>query len=139
PVKGPMVYYPAGPSGDYDGDGRLDLFLVNWFPGNHCRLLHNDSPKRHWLDVRVTGKTVNRMGIGSQVRLYKNGRLGKADALLSYQEVSTGYGYASGQPAVCHFGLGDETAVDVEVTLPNRRRVTRTGVSADRTLHVEEP
>ncbi|MBX6312149.1 MAG: VCBS repeat-containing protein [Isosphaeraceae bacterium] len=31
PIAAPMVYYPAGPSGDYDGDGRLDLFLINWF------------------------------------------------------------------------------------------------------------
>ena len=39
PIAMPMVYYPAGPSGDFDGDGRLDLFLINWFAGNHSRLL----------------------------------------------------------------------------------------------------
>lgn len=42
-VKSPMVYYPAGPTADYDADGRLDLLLVNWFAGNHTRLLHNES------------------------------------------------------------------------------------------------
>lgn len=138
PIKGPMVYYPAGPSGDYDNDGRIDLFLINWFQGNHSRLLHNESPKRHWLDVRVTGKTFNRMGIGSQVRIYKAGQLGKAESLLGYQELSTGYGYASGQPAVCHFGLGDETMVDLHVTLPNGKTTTRTKVAADQALMIEE-
>ncbi|MEK6235578.1 MAG: VCBS repeat-containing protein, partial [Planctomycetales bacterium] len=38
PIQGPMVYFPAGPSGDFDDDGRVDLFLINWFRGNRCRL-----------------------------------------------------------------------------------------------------
>lgn len=139
PIQGPMVYYPAGPSGDYDNDGRIDLFLVNWFQGNHCRLMHNDSPKRHWLNVTVRGKTINRMGIGAQVRLYRPGQLGKADTLLGFQEVSTGYGYASGQPALCHFGLGDESTVDVQAKLPNGKLIAKTGVRADQNLVVEEP
>jgi hypothetical protein len=137
-IQGPMVYYPAGPTGDYDGDGRLDLFLINWFQGNYCRLLHNESPKCHWLDVRVTGKTMNRMGIGAQVRAYKAGQLGKAEALLGFQEVSTDYGYASGQPAVCHFGLGDEQVIDVRVTLPNGKVTEKPGVAADQVLNVQE-
>src|SRR5205085_11755001 len=70
-LKEKMVYYPAGPSGDYDNDGRLDLFLVNWFSGRSCVLLHNESPKRRWLDVQVVGKTMNRMGIGAKVTLKK--------------------------------------------------------------------
>jgi hypothetical protein len=137
PIKAPMVYYPAGPSGDYDGDGRLDLFLINWFQGNHCRLLRNDSPRRHWLAVRVEGKkTMNRMGIGAQVRLYRAGELGKAGALLGFQEVTTGYGYASGQPAVCHFGLGDAARVDVEITLAGGGRITRRDVAADQAVTI---
>lgn len=139
PIKAPMVYYPAGPSGDYDNDGRLDLFLVNWFPENHCRLLHNDSPKRHWLQVRVAGKTMNRMGIGAQIRLYKAGKSGQADALLGFQEITIGFGYASGQPAMAHFGLGDETAVDVEVQLPGGKAVKKAKVAADQRVVIEEP
>jgi len=65
-----MVYYSTGPSADYDGDGRVDLFLVNWFEGNYSRLMRNDSPPRHWLDVEVRGgDDFNRMGIGSQIRV----------------------------------------------------------------------
>ena len=135
PVEGEMVYFPAGPSGDFDGDGRVDLFLVNWFAGNHCRLLRNDSPKRHWLDVQVVGKKMNRMGIGAVVRLT---RAGKPNELLGRQEVSTGYGYASGQPAVCHFGMGDVTEVDVEVRLPHGPVIRQTSVKADQKLVVRE-
>lgn len=138
PIKAPMIYFPAGPSGDYDKDGRLDLFLINWFEDNHCRLLHNECAKKHWLDVQVVGKTVNRMGIGAVVQVYATGKLGDPAALLGVQEIATGYGYASGQPAICHFGLGDVASVDVRVTLPNGKSLMRKGVTADQRLKLEE-
>ncbi len=138
PIKGPMVYYPTGPSADYDNDGRMDLFLVNWFQGNHCRLLHNDSPKRHWLKVAVRGKKMNRMGIGAQVKIYSAGTSARAEGLLGFQELATGYGFAAGQPALCHFGLGDEKAVDVVVRLPGGKTLTRRNVKADQQILVEE-
>ena len=40
-------------------------------------------------------------------------------ALLGCREISVGYGYASGQAAIAHFGLGKEESVDVEVILPH--------------------
>lgn len=139
PIKEPMVYYPAGPSGDFDGDGRLDLFLINWFANNHSRLLRNVSPVNHWLQVRVIGRKMNRMGIGAQVRLFAAGHAGQSDRLLGLQEVSTGYGYASGQPAMCHFGLGNVASVDVTVRLPSGQVLTRPNIKADQLLTVEEP
>jgi len=139
PAKNANAYFPAGPSCDFDGDGRIDLFLVNWFQGNHCRLLQNLSPPKAWLDVRVVGKTTNRMGIGSKIAVYKAGQLGKAEALLGYREISIGYGYASGQLALAHFGLGDATAVDVRVTLPGGKAVIdRAGVKANQVLTINE-
>jgi hypothetical protein len=79
------------------------------------------------------------MGIGAQVRIYKAGQLGKPEALLGLQEMSTGYGYASGQPAACHFGLGNESQVDVHVKLPNGKVIEKTTVTADKLLVVDEP
>ena len=138
PIKEPMVYYPAGPSADYNKDGRIDLFLINWFEGNYCRLLENQCDKRRWLNVRVVGKTMNRMGIGAQVKVYKAGQLGKAQGLLGFQEVTTGYGYASGQPAVCHFGLDKADRVDVLIQLPNGKRIEQPNVKSDQTLTITE-
>src|SRR5204862_6022342 len=130
---------PAGPSGDFDRDGRLDLFLINWFPGNHSRLLRNSGATRQWLQVRVTGQSFNRMGIGSQVRIYPKGKLGDAAALLGFQEIGTGYGCASGQPAIAHCGLGDVTDVDLRIRLPDGNVIDRPGVKAGQLLTVEKP
>lgn len=139
-IAAPMVYFPAGPSGDYDHDGRLDLLLVNWFAGNHSRLLRNESPNKHnWLDVQVAGRTTNRMGIGAKVRVYLPGKSENPAALLGYQEIATGYGYASGQPAVAHFGLAATTTVDVVVMLPSGKTTENRNVKSNQRLVVSEP
>ena len=59
------------------------------------------------------------MGIGARVKIYTTGQIGQVSALLGCQDIGAGFGYASGQPAIAHFGLGGETAVDVEVILPH--------------------
>jgi hypothetical protein len=138
-IEGPMVYYSTGPSADYDSDGRIDLFLANWYRGNHCRLMRNQNAPRNWLDVRVTGSRFNRMGIGSKVWVYETGRLGRTAALKGFQEIQIGYGYAAGQEAVCHFGLGNASTVDVRVRLPNGTVVKRPYVAANTCLLIELP
>lgn len=138
--QGELVYFPAGPSGDIDADGRLDLFLVNWFSGNHSRLLRNEStPTNHWIDAKVTGKRMNRMGIGAQARVYTAGKLGDPAHLLGYQEIGTGYGYASGQPAIAHFGLGTTDKVDVEITLPDGTKLEQRNATSQQTLNFHQP
>lgn len=67
------------------------------------------SPKRHWLQVAAP--------IGTKIRV--GDQIG---------EISVGNGYASGQPAVAHFGLGDLTEVDVTIGKVTKR------VSADQVL-----
>jgi hypothetical protein len=139
-IAAPMVYYPAGPSGDYDRDGRLDLFLVNWFSENHSRLLRNESlDDNGWLRVQVIGRTANRMGIGAKVRVYRAGQMSKAEALLGVQEIATGFGYASGHEAVAHFGLGTESPVDIEIALPGGKIIRQSGVKARQHLRIAEP
>lgn len=134
PEKAEVVYFPAGPSADYDNDGRVDLFLVNWFAGNHSRLLRNTSKSGGWLRVQIrsAGKE-NREGIGSKVTLRAGG------ALIGHSEISTGYGYASGQIPSAHFGLGGLTSVDVEVRTPGGNIVRRKDVRKDQVLMIEVP
>jgi hypothetical protein len=133
-----IVYTAPGPSGDYNRDGRLDLFLANWWVDERSLLLKNETQAGHWLDVAVLGGDgVNRQGIGALVRIYPPGKLGQADALLGAREIAVGYGYASGQEAIAHFGLGPLDACDLEIALPHGKgRLERKGVKADQRVTV---
>jgi hypothetical protein len=145
-----IIYMAPGPSADFDNDGRLDLFLPNWWPESRSLLLRNETPGGNWLQIHIAasgGKGpasggrqppgVNSNGIGSRVTMYTAGKLGQADARLGCQGIAAGYGYASGQPAMAHFGLGTETSVDIEVTLPHGKgKVLRRGVKANQRLSI---
>jgi len=135
-----IIYSAPGPSGDFDNDGRLDLFLPSWWSEARSLFLRNETPGGNWLRVRVEGTNgVNRMGIGARVNIYKSGKLGDASALLGCREIATGYGYGSGQPAYAHFGLGNEESADVEVILPHgKERLIQKGVRANQMLMVKQ-
>lgn len=135
-----VMYFAPGPSGDFDNDGRLDLFLPSWWPKFPSMLLKNETRGGNSLDVAVLGpKGVNRMGIGAMVRAYKPGQAGKPEALLASEEIATGYGFCSGQPPIAHLGLGKATTCDVVVTLPHGKgRIARRGVKANQRLRVGE-
>lgn len=71
--------------------------------------------------------------------IYVAGKLGNSAGLLGCREIGTGYGYASGQPAYAHFGLGTSTQVDVEVILPHGKgKLSRKGVTANQVLKVKQ-
>jgi enediyne biosynthesis protein E4 len=131
-----IIYGAPGPTADYDNDGKLDMFIASWWPETPSMLLHNETPGGNWLQVQVKGtKGVNSMGVGSRLKIYKAGKLGNASALLGCQDISVGYGYASGHAAMAHFGLGKESAVDVEVILPyGKGKLTQKNVKANQRI-----
>ena len=133
-----IIYMAAGPSADFDRDGKLDLFLANWWLESRSLLLHNETPGGNWLQVRVEGSNgVNRMGIGAKVNLYVAGKLGTAAARVGSREIAIGYGYCSGQEAIAHFGLGKAESVDFEVILPHGKgKIVRKGVKVNQMLTV---
>jgi enediyne biosynthesis protein E4 len=115
-----IIYTAPGPTADYDRDGRLDMFLANWWVDDKSFLMHNETKSGNWLDVSVVGgEGVNKQGIGSAIRIYRAGMLGDPAGLIGMKEIAVGYGYASGQEASAHFGLGELEKCDVEVILPH--------------------
>jgi hypothetical protein len=135
-----VIYTAPGPSGDYDNDGRIDLFLPNWWPDVRSMLLRNETKGGNWLRVQVEGtQRVNRMGVGSRINIYTEGMLGQANALLGCREIASGYGYASGQPAYAHFGLGKAQKVDIEVILPHGKgKLSQRGVAANQVVKIKQ-
>jgi hypothetical protein len=114
-----MAYYGDGNAVDYDGDGDLDIIGGGW-PPEMSHLFRNDTPRvGNWLQVRVVGTTMNRMGVGAKIRALSDGRL------IGYRELSMNGGYSATRQPIAHFGLGARDSVELEVTLPTRRMPLR--------------
>ncbi len=139
-ADGRITYGAPAPSGDYDRDGRLDIFLASWWLEAPSLLLRNETKSGNFLTVRVRGNDqVNRQGIGARIHVYPAGKSGQADALLGMQEIAVGYGYVSGHAAEAHFGLGQLEKVDVEVVLPHGRGTRKqANVAANQHIVIEE-
>ncbi len=137
---GKLMYFAPGPSSDFNGDGRLDLMLPSWFSTRPSLLLQNDTPSGAYLNVSIEGADgINRDGIGCVVRAYPPGKALTPNAeLIASEAIATGYGYASGQLPVAHLGLGERSACDVVVTLPQGKgQIIRRNVKANATLRVD--
>ena len=137
PIGERMVYYPAGPSADWDNDGRIDLFLINWFQGDSCHLLKNVTKCGNWTEVAVSGPGTTPMGIGTRVCVYETGKAGDVKSLLGCQEIQTGYGYASGQPAIAHFGVGERTKIDLVLEVAHVGKVVLKSQPANQRIKYE--
>ncbi len=141
-AKRKAMYWAPGPSADFDGDGRLDLYLASWWSKLPSFLLRNETRvdrTHHWLAVRVTAtrRGANRSGIGSVVRAYRVGEAGDARALLASEAIATAEGYTSARPAIAHLGLAGHARCDIVVTLPcGKGKVVRSDVAVDRVLEV---
>lgn len=133
-----VIYSAPAPVGDFDRDGRLDIFLANWWENSPSMLLRNETSGGRWLDVSVRGSApTNRMGIGAVVRVYAAGKLGDPESLVGRREITASQGYVSGNEAAAHFGLGRHERVDVEVTWPHGAgKSVERGVAADRRLTI---
>lgn len=136
-----VMYFAPGPSADFDGDGRLDLFLCSWFPRFPSMLLRNETPGGVHLSVGVeaaAGSGINRSGIGSVVRAYQEGRAGDPAALLATEPIVNAVGFCSSRPPIAHLGLGEVERCDLVVSLPGGRgEIVRRGVRAGGRITVE--
>ncbi|MBC7820239.1 MAG: CRTAC1 family protein [Planctomycetaceae bacterium] len=138
PDRAAMIYHVNGPALDYDGDGDLDILGGNWPPGG-SHVLRNDTPAGHWLQVRVVGRCMNRQGIGAQVRAFTIPREGVPRRLLGFQEITLNGGYSSSRPAQVHFGLGEITECELEVTFPTCAEPCLRRLRTNQTICITEP
>ena len=118
---------------DYDGDGAMDMFVVN--QAGSPRLYRNVTPRagRHWLLVDLTGSESNRDGCGARVTATI------ADAKMT-RTVSCGSGgTGSSHQRQVHFGLGSAASVDeLEVLWPSGERQVVDDIAADQMVSIDE-
>lgn len=101
---------------DYDGDGDLDLALVN--EDGPLQLFRNDSTNLgNWLEVRLTSTLSNRSAIGAIVLI-------RTDGQVQRREVKGGSSTHSQDDLVVHFGLDRAVEVDRLVVLWPSRQVS---------------
>jgi hypothetical protein len=125
------------PAADLDGDGDLDLLLVNFY--SNVVLYRNETNDRNWLRVKPVGTKSSRDGIGAQVRVYANE--GAAKKLIGMRHIQSGSGYCRCSPLEAHFGLGRKSAAnyEVEVFFPaSKTRVVMSNQQVGQRLVVSE-
>jgi Na+-translocating ferredoxin:NAD+ oxidoreductase RnfD subunit len=109
---------------DFDNDGDLDI-AVNSI-GGRLILLRNDSPKRHWLEVRL--------------RTFAPGAVLTAtlgDGRKLVREVQAGSSYLSSEDPRVHFGLGKAaTVAQLAIRFPGGMTTSLENVAADRIVDV---
>ena len=118
--------------GDCDGDGDLDIALVN--SGGPTAVLRNDGGNtNNWLQVELVGRESNRDGIGARINL-------RAGALRLLRQVKSGSGFLSTSQKAPFFGLGiNDMAERLEVRWPSGRVQVLENVPANQVLFLVEP
>jgi len=120
---------------DLDGDGDLDLVTANATldsPAYGVRLFRNDGARGDWLQVRLRGHNSTPDGLGARLVLRQGDR-------IQVREMTTSAGFASTGPALVHFGLGEDAAIDsLEVHWPSGQIDRLSNVQGNTHLVIEE-
>ena len=113
-VSPPLLHTSRGVAvGDVDGDGGLDLLVVNR-DGPAYLLMNRASGRGNWIRFRVQLAGAPRDAHGATV----SGLVGETRV---YRDVQPDGSYLTSSEPLVHFGLGAETRIrDVEVRWPGR-------------------
>ena len=96
---------------DFDGDGRLDLIVVN--RRSPVQLYRNVTPDvGNWIRINLDQRGPNRNAVGATVTVTTEGTVQTLQKLI-------GGGHASGQSLPLHVGLGAALTAEVQVAWPD--------------------
>lgn len=130
---------------DFDNDGDVDLLTTAVRPDKSANTYNDDdffklfenkqNSGRNWLKVKLEGSTIDRLAIGSRVKVFTG-------ATTQMREVTSGGGgYLSQSTRVLHFGLMDiETIDSLEVIWTGKRiRSILRNIAPNQTLKIVQP
>jgi hypothetical protein len=129
-VETPVETSRAAAFGDYDGDGDVDVAVVN--NEGPVRLLNNSSDGGAWLRLRALGPH-GAPALGA-----------RADAAVGDQtqrrQVVSAYSYCAANDPSAHFGLGESSGVErLELRWPDGDRQIWLDVPSSKQLTVYHP
>ena len=122
---------------DYDLDGFIDLFMTNGLNmrpvdlGGPDQLYRNRGNSNHWVEIDLVGSSSNRDAVGARVIATANGR-------SQLREQNGGYHRWSQNHTRLHFGLADNTLVDLRVEWPSGLVELHDNIAADRLYRATE-
>ena len=124
----------GGVFADFDRDGRIDAAVtaINSPMELWWNRSPRESPARHWIQLRLTGRKSNRSAIGAVVHC-------RTGAKTQSRTVSGSVGYASSSDLTVHFGLGEATRAIIEVSWPSGRVQTVGEIAVDQRVNLLEP
>src|SRR3990172_3748256 len=116
--------------GDYDNDGDMDIYVVNYNQSN--KLYKNNGNSNHWIIIKPVGTTSNRAGIGARIEV----TMGTSTRI---REVDGGSGFCSQDSLWVHFGLGSNEKIDtLKIKWPGGKVQTLSDVDTDQILAITE-
>lgn len=120
----------GGVAADFDNDGDIDVYIAH--NNDLGQYLANESPKKHWLGIKLIGKLSNREALGARVQLVTTQGT-QAKTLVS------GEGFLSDSDKRLVFGLGDEAKIDhLKINWPSGKQQIISSISADQYWLIEE-
>lgn len=130
-------YWPVGINADFNRDGKVDLFMAEWYPELPSRYFANTTAGGGFIEVDVGPPA---RAFGALVKVYETLPSGKRGALYFCREVSSTESYGGGMLSRVHVGLGRRSRVVVEVVAPwSGRAVTVANVRPGQTVRVTLP
>ena len=115
---------------DFDKDGDVDLMLNNI--NEPATLLENRATEykgNHYLRVKLKGISLNPSGIGSEIKIWSNGKIQS-----HFQSVVRGY-LSSVEP-IAHFGVNGALVDSIRVQWPDGRINLVKNVKSDQVLEI---
>jgi len=119
--------------GDFNNDGREDIFLANSGDNDANQLFRNDTQNDYnYVKIRLKGTTSNVAAIGTRVEVTAGG-------VLHIDDVTSGMSYSSSSSLVIHFGLGMADMIEnLTVRFPSGEVMEFTDLAVNSTYTVTE-
>jgi enediyne biosynthesis protein E4 len=116
---------------DLDNDGDLDYITNNINDLAHLYENKTNSQIKKYLKINIKGSKPNLDGIGTKINY--NGQ-----NIKGTYEHSPSRGYLSTVSEIVHLGLGDEVAINLEITWPNGKKSMLKSIQTNQTITIDQ-